>query len=84
MQQGICNPECYGDLVYKFKKIIGNSNFSNLLKRIINRFKRAGYFVDIMRQTACLVFNPIMFEGNAALFNCTAVVQASDSMTASM
>ena len=84
MQQGICNPEFYGDLVYKFKKIIGNPNFSNLLKRIVNRFKRAGYSLDIMRQTACLVFNPIMVEGYAALFSCTAVVQASDSMTASM
>ena len=60
MQQGICNPEFYGDLVYKFKKFIGNPNFSNLLKRIVNRFKRAGYSLDIMRQTACLVFNPIM------------------------
>ena len=29
-----------------------------------------------MRQTACLVFNPIMAEGYAALFSCTAVVQA--------
>ena len=84
MQQGICNPEFYGDLVYKFKKIIGNPNFSNLLKRIVNRFRRAGYSVDIMRQTACLVFNPIMVDGYAALFSCTAVVQASDSMTASM
>ena len=65
-------------------KIIGNPNFSNLLKRIVNRFKRAGYSLDIMRQTACLVFNPIMVEGYAALFSCTAVVQASDSMTASM
>ena len=54
MQQGICNPEFYGDLVYKFKKIIGNPNFSNLLKRIVNRFKSAGYSLDIMRQTACL------------------------------
>ena len=44
MQQGICNPEFYGDLVYKFKKIIGNPNFSNLFERIVNRFKRAGYF----------------------------------------
>ena len=84
MQQGICNPEFYGDLVYKFKKIIGNPNFSNLLKRIVNRFKRAGYSLDIMRQTARQVFNPIMVEGYAALFSCTAVVQASDSMTASM
>ena len=84
MQQGICNPEFYGDFVYKFKKIIGNPNFSNLFKRIVNRFKRAGYSFDIMRQTACLVFNPIMVEGYAALFSCTAVVQASDSTTASM
>ena len=83
MQQGICNPEFYGDLVYKFKKIIGNPNFSNLFKRIVNRFKRAGYTLDIMRQTACLVFNPIM-DDCAKLFSCTAVVQASDSMTASM
>ena len=29
MQQGICNPECYGDLIYNYK-IIGNPNFSNL------------------------------------------------------
>ena len=57
---------------------------SNLFKRIVNRFKRAGYTLDIMRQTACLVFNPIMVEGYAALFCCTAVFQASDSMTASM
>ena len=84
MQQGICNPEFYGDLVYKFKKIIVNPNFSNLFKRIVNRFKRAGYSLDIMRQTACLVFNPIMVEGYAALFSCTAVAQASDSLTASM
>ena len=76
MQQGICNPEFYGDLVYKFKKIIGNPNFSNLLKRIVIRFRRAGYSLDIMRQTACLVFNPILVGGYAALFSCTAVVQS--------
>ena len=58
MQQGICNPEFYGDLVYKFKKIIGNPNF-----------KRAGYSLDILRQTVCLVFNPIMVECYAALFS---------------
>ena len=33
MQQGICNPEFYGDLVYKLKKILGDPNFifSNVL-----------------------------------------------------
>ena len=84
MQQGICKPEFYGDLVYKFRKIIGNPNFSYLFKRVVNRFNRAGYSLDIMQQSACLVFNPIMVEGYAALFSCTAVGQASDSMTASM
>ena len=82
MQQGISNPEFYGDLVYKFKKIIGNPNISDLFKRIVNHFSRAGYTLDIMRQIACLVFNPIMVEGYAALFNCTAVVQALDSIAA--
>ena len=84
MQQGISNPEFYGDLVYKLKKIIGNPNFSDLFRRIDKRFRRTGYNLDIMRQTACLVFNPIMVDDYAALFSCTAVVQALDSMTALM
>ena len=82
MQQGISNPEFYGDLVYKLKKIILNPNFSDLFKRIVNRFKRAWYTLDIMRQTTCQVFNPIMVEDYAALFSCTTVIQASDSMMA--
>ena len=83
LQHGISYPEFYGDLVYKFKKIIGNPNFSDLFKRIVNRFKRAGYTLDIMRQTTCLVFKPIMVEGYAAHFT-SLVIQASDSMTTSM
>ena len=70
--------------LYQFKKIIENPNLSYILKRIVNCFKKAGYSSDIMSRTACLVFIPIMVEGYAALFSCTAVVQASDSMTASM
>ena len=52
-------------------------------ERTVNRFKRAWCTLDIMRQIACLVFNQIMAEGYAALFSSTAVVQASDSKTAS-
>ena len=70
-------------LIGKYQNF-GNPNFSNLLKHIVNRFKRAGYSLDIMRQTACLVFNPLMVKGYGALFSCMAVVQASDSMMASM
>ena len=42
MQQGICNPEFCGDLVYKFKKIIGNPNFSDLFKRIVTVSREQG------------------------------------------
>ena len=79
LQQGIPNPEFYGDLVDKFKKIIGNPNFSKLFRRIVKRLKRIGYKLDMMLQTAYLVLNPIIIESYAALFCCTAVVQASDN-----
>ena len=54
MQQCICNPEFYGDLYINLRKSL-EIQISNLFKRKVNRFKRAGYSLDIMRQTACLV-----------------------------
>ena len=84
LQQGISEPEFYGDLVYRFRKIVGKSNFSEQFRKLINRYKRIGYSLAIaMRQTACLVVNPIIVDGYASLFNCTTAVRASDSMTAS-
>ena len=47
-----------------------------LLKNII------GYNLDIMRQSACLVLNPITVYSYGFLFNCTTVGQTSDSKTA--
>ena len=75
LQQGISEPEFYGDLVYRFRKIVGKSNFSEQLRKLTNRYKRIGYSLDIMRQTACLVVNPIIVDGYASLFNWPAVVQ---------
>ena len=43
-------------------------------------FRKSGCF--FMRQSACLVFNPIMVDNYAAFFNCTPVGRASDSMMA--
>ena len=83
LQQGISEPEFYGDLVYRFRKIVGKSNFSEQFRKLINRYKRIGYSPDIMRQTACLVVNPIIVDGYASLLNCTTAVRASDSMTVS-
>ena len=50
--------------------------------KIITRYRRIGYNLNVMRQSACLVFNPIMVDNYAAFFNCTPVGQASDSMMA--
>ena len=36
LHQGLSEPEFYGDLVYKFKKIVGRSDFSDQLKKITN------------------------------------------------
>ena len=83
LQQGISEPEFYGDLVYRFRKIVGNSNFSEQFRKVINRYKRIGYSLDIMRQTACLVVNPIIVDGYASRYNCTTAVRVSDSTTAS-
>ena len=69
-------------LVYKFKRIVGKPNFSDQFKKIVKRYIRVGYNLDIMRQSACLVLNPITVYSYGFLFNCTAVGQASDSMMA--
>ena len=63
-------------------RIVGKPNFSDQFKKIVKRYIRVGYNLDIMRQSACLVLNPIMVYSYGFLFNCTTVGQASDSMTA--
>ena len=82
LQQGISEPIFYGDLVYKFKRIVGKPNFSDQLKKIVKCYIRVGYNLNIMRQSACLVLNPITVYSYGFLFNCMMVGQASDSMTA--
>ena len=52
------------------------------INSFITRYKRIGYNLNVMRQSACLVFNPIMVDNYAAFFNCTPVGRASDSMMA--
>ena len=81
-ERGLSELEFYGDLIYKFKKIVGRADFSDQFKNIIVRYKRTGYNINIMRQSACLVFNPITVNNFASLFNCTPVGWASDSMMA--
>ena len=83
LQQSISEPEFYGDLVYRFRKTVGKSNISEQFRKLMNRYKRIGYSLDIMRQTSCLVINPVIVDGYDLLFNCTTAVRALDSMTTS-
>ena len=78
--QGLSEPEFYGDLLHKFKKVVGRADFSDQFRKIIVHYKRIGYNKNLMRQPACLVFNPVTVNNFATLFNCTPVGRASDSM----
>ena len=76
--QGLSEPEFYGDLVYKFRKIIGKHSFPFHYEKIIVRYKNICYNIDVLRQTECLVVNPIKANSFAYLFNCTTVGRTSD------
>ena len=76
--QGLSESEFYGDLVYKFRKIIVKNDFPYHFKKIVVRYKKIGYNINVMRQTACLVVNPIKVNNFAYLFNCTTVGRTSD------
>ena len=85
LHQCLSEPEFYSDLVYKFKMVMGRTDFSDqfrIIIIIIICYKRIGYNSYVMRQSACLVINPITVDNFAALFNCTPVNRASDSMMA--
>ena len=76
--QGLSESKFYGDLVYKFRKIIGKNDFPYHFYKIILRYKKIAYNIDVLRQTACLVFNPIKVNSFAYLLNCTTVGRTSD------
>ena len=80
LRQGLSEPDFYGDLVYKLKRIVGSNNFSAQFIKIISHYKKIGYNINVLQQTACLVVNPITVGNFAFLFNCTPVGRTSDSM----
>ena len=61
---------------------MGRNDFADQFRKIIISHKRIGYDLNAMRQSACLLINPITVNNFVALFNCTPVDRASDSMMA--
>ena len=41
--EGLTEPEFYGELVYKFRKIIGKNDFPYHFKKIVVRYEKIGY-----------------------------------------
>ena len=64
--------------IFLFRKIIGKFDFPYHLKNTIVRYEKIGYNRDVLRQTACLVENPIKINSFAYLSDCTTVGRASD------
>ena len=95
LQQSLWGPEYYGDLVYKLKEVVSTADFSeksavlttsfNLFssRHIIICYKRTGYYINLKRQSACLVVNPVTVDNFAFLFNCTLTDRASESLMGS-
>ena len=81
LRKGLSEPEFYGSLVYKLKKVVGSNKFSAQFIKIISHYKKIGYSMNVLHQNACFVVNLITVGNFAFLFNCTPVGQTSESMT---
>ena len=80
MCHGLSEPEFYGHLVNNLMKIVGSNNFSAQFIKIISHYKKIGYNINVLQQTAWLVVNPIKVGNFAFLFNCTSGGRTLDSM----
>ena len=60
---------CVGIFIYVY--ILGRKFGTYCTRKIILRDKTIGYHINVIRQTACMVVNPITVNNFAYLFNCT-------------
>ena len=78
LREGLSVHKFNGELVYKFSKIVGKTDFPAQFKKIVTRYIKICYNMDILRQTACMIANPVMVDNFAFLFNCTKMDRSSD------
>ena len=74
---GHCN-----HLALKFSVCVKERQDMYWLPKLHKTPYKARFIANLMRQSACLVFNPITVNNFASLFNCTPVGRVSDSMMA--
>ena len=78
LQESLSEPELYGDLVCKFRKVVDKTDFSVQCRKIVTSYKKIGYNMDILQLIARIIVNPIMVDNYGTLFNSTTVDQSSD------
>ena len=76
--QGLSEPDFMATWCINSEKIIAKNDFPYHFKKISVRYKKIVYNINVMRQPACLVVNPIKVNSFAYLFNCTTVGRTSD------
>ena len=54
LREGLSEPEFYGDVVYKYKKLKGRNDFSFQFRKIYT-LKTYRLFCNVTRQSACSV-----------------------------
>ena len=59
---------------------MGRTDFSDQFRKYNTMSQK--YELNVMRQSECLVNNPITVDNFAALFNCPSMDRASDSLMA--
>ena len=58
---------CHNDAItIQLKQIVGRAYFSDQFRIVIISYKRIRYKINIMRQSACLLVNPIMINNFVA------------------
>ena len=75
-------PVFYGNLVYKFRRIVEKSGFGDRFGGIVGRCIGVGFGFDVVQRSACLVLGPVAVCGYGFLFGCAAVGWTSGSVTA--
>ena len=71
VSKGITCPVFYGDLVYKFRWIKGETNFISLGLKIVKRLRRCQYDPMIIERTIGLVLGPFTALYRSFLKRCT-------------
>ena len=80
VSQGISHPVCYGDLVYKLKRVRCEVNVVSSGSKIVKRLRRRTYDPVITKKTIGLVLGPSTSLYRSFLKHCTPTKNAVGSM----